>query len=183
MTYPHGGSGLVTHLNASPLIEQFGRWEDPRIERTKLHRLQAIIIMSVCAVKCGADNWVEVADFCHAKREWWDHMRNRAQGIPSPDTFGRACARRDAQALEDCFLPWVQDQTEGQVIAIDGKGLRRSPGALGHGRVSRAPSTWSVSGRRPTGWCWHNRRWTPSPTNSLPSSAQEIPMSTEESRP
>ena len=94
----------MTNFNASPLIERCGRWEDPRIKRTKLHRLQDIIVMSVCAVIGGADNWVEVAEFCHAKREWWEQMLDLAHGIPSHDTFGRVCVRLDAQAFEECFL-------------------------------------------------------------------------------
>ena len=89
--------------------------------------------MSVCAVICGADYGVEVADVCYAKQECWEQMLDLAHGIPSHDTFVRVCARRDAQAFEDCFLQWVQDLHEltlGQVIAIDGKSARRFPGAL-----------------------------------------------------
>ena len=53
--------------------------------------------------------------------------------MPPPDTFGRVCARLDALAFEDCFpqrVPELQDLTEGQVIAIDGRSVRRSSGAL-----------------------------------------------------
>ena len=142
----------MTHFNASPLIAQFGRWEDPRIERTKLHRLQDIIVMSVCAVISGADNRVEVADFCYARREWWEQMLDLAHGIPSHDTFGRVFARLYAQAFEDCFLQWVQELqelTQGQVIAIDGKSVRRSPGALGERTRQQGPrhlvSAWATA--------------------------------------
>ena len=60
-------------------------------------------------------------------------MLDLAQGIPSHDTFGRVCARRNTPALEDCFLPWVQalqKLTQGQVIAIEGQNGRRPPDAL-----------------------------------------------------
>ncbi len=64
VTYAQRGSGLMTHCHASPLIAQFGRGEDPRIGRTKLHRRQDLIVMSVCAVICGAAHGVEGAACC-----------------------------------------------------------------------------------------------------------------------
>ncbi len=140
----------MTNFNASPLIEQFGRLEDPRIERTKLHRRQDIIVMSVCAVICGADNWVEVADFCDAKREWWEQMLDLAHGIPSHDTCGRVFARLDAQAFEDCFLQWVQalqELTQGQVIAIDGKSVRRSHDRTRQQGPLHLVSAWATANR------------------------------------
>lgn len=33
----------------------FAHVEDPRMERTKLHRLRDIIILAICGVLCGAD--------------------------------------------------------------------------------------------------------------------------------
>ena len=59
-----GVSGLMTHCHASPLIVQFRRGEESRIERTKLHRRQDLIVMSVCAVICRAAHGVEGAACC-----------------------------------------------------------------------------------------------------------------------
>ena len=50
----------MTDLKASSLVEHFAELEDPRIERTKRHQLSDILVITVCAVICGADNWVEV---------------------------------------------------------------------------------------------------------------------------
>lgn len=83
------GGGLMTSFNASPLIEQFGRLEDPRIERRKLLRRQDIVDMSVWAVICGADNGVEAADSYYAKKEWWSQMLDLQHGFPCHDTFDR----------------------------------------------------------------------------------------------
>ncbi len=96
----------MSNFKESPLFEQFGSLEDPRIERTKLLRLQEILDESVCAIICGAGNRVEVADFCHAKGEWWEQMLDLALGIPSHDTCGPLFAlpfgtpRLDRQAIK-----------------------------------------------------------------------------------
>ena len=56
------------------LVEHFEDLEDPRVERTKFHQLSDIIVIAICAVICGADNWVEIEEFGHAKREWLEAL-------------------------------------------------------------------------------------------------------------
>jgi DDE_Tnp_1-associated len=53
----------------------FAQVEDPRIERTKLHRLRDIIIIAICGVICGADGWVGVEEFGKAKEAWFHYNR------------------------------------------------------------------------------------------------------------
>jgi len=86
-------------------------------------------VIAVCAVICGADNWVEVEEFGRAREEWLEQMLGLPHGIPSHATFGRVFALLDAVAVEACFVSWVQDLhqlTKGQLLAIDGKTARRS---------------------------------------------------------
>lgn len=45
------------------LSEHFETVEDPRVERTKQHQLIDIIIIAICAVICGADDWVAIERF------------------------------------------------------------------------------------------------------------------------
>ncbi|MBN1427109.1 MAG: transposase family protein [Anaerolineae bacterium] len=86
------------------LWEYFEQVANPRVEQTRAHLLQDIIIITICAVICGADNWVEV--------EAWGREKRVAQvlpnGIPSHDTFGRVFGRVDAEEFQTAFLGWVQ---------------------------------------------------------------------------
>jgi len=88
-----------------------------------------IITIAICGVICGADSWVDIELFGKSKAGWLKGFLELPNGIPSHDTFGRVFAHLDAQQFRDCFLQWVQALsavTRGQVIAIDGKTLRRS---------------------------------------------------------
>jgi len=114
----------------SETIEQhFGDLTDPRIDRTKLHKLLDILVIAICAVIAGADNWKDIADFGQAKIDWFKTFLELPNGIPSHDTFNRVFARLDPQEFQNGFISWVSAMSEviaGQVIAIDGKVLRRS---------------------------------------------------------
>ena len=111
------------------ITEHFASLEDPRIERTKLHQLLDIIVIAICAVICGADDWVAVELFGNAKLAWLRTFLELPNGIPAHDTFGRVSGRLKPEQFQQCFLAWIQavsDLTRGQVIAIDGKVLRGS---------------------------------------------------------
>ena len=111
------------------IVEHFASMSDPRMDRTKQHLLQDIITIAICAVICGADNWVEVEEFGIAKETWFKTFLSLPNGIPSHDTFGRVFADLDTEAFGTCFSNWiraVQEVTQGSIVAIDGKTLRRS---------------------------------------------------------
>jgi len=111
------------------LITIFSRMEDPRIDRQRLHKLIDIIVIAICAVICGADTWVDIANYGNKKIAFLKKFLKLPNGIPSHDTFGRVFSLLDAEAFQVCFFEWVrlvQEKIDGQVIAIDGKQLRRS---------------------------------------------------------
>jgi predicted transposase YbfD/YdcC len=111
------------------LIVSFQDLPDPRVEGRCDHKLVDIIVIAVCAVIAGAESWVDVADFGEAKRQWLSTFLELPAGIPSHDTFGRFFAVLDAEAFQIAFMRWVEGVfrvSKGQVIAIDGKTVRRS---------------------------------------------------------
>jgi len=117
---PGPTTSVTTHFAALP---------DPRVERTKRHALLDVLTIALCAVICGADSWVEVERFGQAKEAWLRTFLALPQGIPCHDTFGRVFAQLDPVAFERCFLAWVQamvGEPVAQVVALDGKTLRRS---------------------------------------------------------
>lgn len=132
------------------LREHFSKLEDPRIDRKKLYSLQDIIVIAVCAVICGAENWVDIENFGNARIEWFKKFMELPNGIPSHDTFGRVFGLLQAEAFEACFYDWVQavnQITKGQVIAIDGKELRHSFDSLLGKKAIYLVSAWASESR------------------------------------
>jgi len=134
----------------SALTASFRSLPDPRGDRTKHHFLVDIMAIAICAVVCGADGWTEVEDFGKIKKKWLKRFLALPHGIPSHDTFGRVFAALDPEAFQQCFVRWVQrvaHLTAGQVIAIDGKTLRRSHDAGKKKDAIHLVSAWATANR------------------------------------
>lgn len=111
------------------LLRVFDEMEDPRVERAKRHPLTDILVFTLLAVICGADEWTEIELFGQSKLDWLRAFLQLPHGIPSHDTFGRVFSRPDPEPLEHCFQKWVNalaQRSGGRLIALDGKTLRRS---------------------------------------------------------
>jgi predicted transposase YbfD/YdcC len=119
---------------------------DPRVERTKEHRLVDILTIGLCAVLCGADGWTDMAAFGQAEEGWLRSFLALPHGIPSHDTFGRVFARLAPEAFGRCFAAWVRavaPATLSHLRAIDGKTLRGSRDRAGGQAPLHLVSAWA----------------------------------------
>ena len=135
---------------SAALMDHFSELEDPRIDRRKEHKLIDILVIAICAILCGANDWVAVETFGKAKREWFQRFLALPHGIPSHDTFGRVFALLAPEHLQAGFLSWMQAVarvTEGQVVAIDGKTLRRSYDRRSARAAIHMVSAWATRNR------------------------------------
>jgi predicted transposase YbfD/YdcC len=125
---------------------QFGKVGDPRVNRTKEHKLIDLITISICAIICGAQGWTEIEMFGNQKYAWFKTFLELPGGIPSHDTFGRVFAMLDPQEFQDCFIEWVEmvsEITSGQEVSIDGKQLRGSDDSVLGKRAIYMVSAWA----------------------------------------
>ena len=109
--------------------EHFSKVTDPRMDRTKEHKLIDMIAIAICAVICGAEGWTDIENFGNSKLTWLKTFLELPNGIPSHDTFGRVFSLIDAGQFQLAFYEWVWAVNEiigGQIINIDGKCLRGS---------------------------------------------------------
>jgi predicted transposase YbfD/YdcC len=114
---------------AAEFLKHFSSLKDPR-RTTKgnlQHLLSDIIILTVSAIMCGADNWELVEVFGKNQLDWLKSRGNFSNGIPSSDTLGRVFALLDPKSFNACFINWIEsirEHSHGEVVAVDGKSIR-----------------------------------------------------------
>jgi predicted transposase YbfD/YdcC len=124
--------GLQSPSPDLSIPQYFKQLKDPRRRHRRLHRLQDIIVIALCAVIAGAQDWQEVETFGRKRLGWLKRFLALPHGIPSHDTFERVFDRLDPQVFQACFRAWVQAVQEALTVrhvAIDGKTLRGSGSA------------------------------------------------------
>jgi predicted transposase YbfD/YdcC len=108
-------------------LKYFAELTDPRVERTREHLLEEILLIAIAAILSGASGWNEIENYGKAKRPWLSSFLRLPGGIPSHDTFNRVFAALNPEELERGFAAWIRSiakLTTGEVVAIDGKTLR-----------------------------------------------------------
>jgi predicted transposase YbfD/YdcC len=115
----------------SKLVEALAAVPDPRRQcRNLRHRLVDVLVIGFCGVLCGSDDFVEIEEFGRAKEDFFRRFLELPDGIPSHDTFRRVFQAVQPLALQQCLVAWLQDMragpAAGEVVAIDGKTLRRT---------------------------------------------------------
>ena len=85
------------------IMDHFLELDDPRISRKKEHLLIDIVAITICAVICGADDWVSISKFGVAKQSWFKTFLKLPNGIASHDTFGRVFSLISPEGFQMCF--------------------------------------------------------------------------------
>jgi predicted transposase YbfD/YdcC len=108
--------------------EHFAELTDPRRGKS-LYPLVNVVTIAICAVICRADDFVAIARYGNTKRDWLAKFLDLSTGIPSHDRFNAILAAIKPAEFEQCLLSLItalHEISEGQIVAIDGKTLRRS---------------------------------------------------------
>jgi predicted transposase YbfD/YdcC len=120
-------SAKIAPINS--LVSLLQTLPDPRIERTKEHRLLDILVIAICTQLCGGESFNDMEEFGEAKQDWFKTFLELPAGIPSHDTFNRVFAALNPKRFMECFIQWTQGlrtAISGEIVAIDGKALRRA---------------------------------------------------------
>lgn len=118
----------MTTSKKPAFLYHFDKLEDPRIDRKKLYPLAEILLIVLCGSICGAQSWRDFVTFGEEKLDYLQRFLPFEYGIPSKNTFARVLSALDPATFKTCFIDWVQSFQLAlkEVIAIDGKTLRRS---------------------------------------------------------
>lgn len=112
------------------LIDHFSTVEDPRLDRTKKHKVIDIIVITVMATLSGMQNWVEIVDWAETNKNWLKSFLELPGEIPSHDTFGRVFSLINPDSFQEAFQAWVDTMKinfpDREIIALDGKFLNGS---------------------------------------------------------
>jgi predicted transposase YbfD/YdcC len=106
-------------------LKHFEELPDPRLDRKKRHMLMDILVLTLCAVICGATSWESIEDYGNKKKDWLKTFLVLPNGIPSHDTIARVFSLLDAKKFASCFIGWMKEVVGKlrDVVAIDGKRL------------------------------------------------------------
>lgn len=137
---------MSTGKSAS-IQKHFADLTDPR-RREGTYPLINIVVIALCAVIAGADDFVAIAAFGRAKREFLKKFLDLSSGIPSHDRFNAILGAIKPAEFERCLLSWItslHEITGGQIVAIDGKTLRRSFDTASSKAAIHMVSAWATA--------------------------------------
>jgi len=130
-------------------VRHFADLPDPRVDRTKKHRLDDILVIALCAVICGADSFDEIERFGKVRHDWLKRFLALPNGVPSHDTFNRVFSALDRDRFSACFASWMAGLCEAvglRQVAVDGKALRAAPADTFSGCLHLV-NAWAVENR------------------------------------
>ena len=145
----------MTQLNETDVVsiqQYFGELEDPRSHINRRHLLGDLIVIAICGVLAGADGPKAIGTWAESNETWLRKHLELPHEIPSHDTIGRLLALLNPQAFQACFQSWItslrgtEREPMADIIAIDGKALRRSHDRKNNLGPLFLVSAWAVQG-------------------------------------
>ncbi len=132
--------------SALAIAKHFHSLPDPRVAGRRKHLLTDIVVITICGVIGGCNDWQQIVTFARARQDWLKRYLRLPNGVPSHDTFERVFDRLDPAAFQACFREWMHalHQALGlSPIAIDGKTLRGS--GTGGRQTLHLVSAWATA--------------------------------------
>ncbi len=119
-------------MNIKTLKEEIKNINEPR--RTRYgnirHKLEDIIIIGLCTIMCGGEDFVDMEEFGKSRQEYLAGFLELPNGIPDSDTFRCVFERINPSGLSSCLLNWISTERDKRsIIAIDGKTICGSKNA------------------------------------------------------
>jgi predicted transposase YbfD/YdcC len=133
-----------------PLLRHFRKLQDPRVKGRNRHSLEAILVIALCAVIAGAEDFQEIALFGHKRLDWLKRFLPLPNGVPSHDTFERVFARLNPVVFQECFASWMtawHSRLTGKHLAIDGKAVKGSQSPAQGLRCLHLVNVWAVEAK------------------------------------
>jgi predicted transposase YbfD/YdcC len=116
-------------MSPQRLVEILSLVPDPRVPRTRIHKLVDILVIALLATINGAAGWEDMAEFADVRESWLRGFLELCGGVPCADTFRRVFEALDEKAFGQCLAQITSDLTQdlqGKVVAVDGKTMRGS---------------------------------------------------------
>ena len=111
------------------MVDALATAHDPRVDRTRLHRLTDILVVAMLAIINGATAWSDMEAFATTRLPWLRTFLGLPNGVPSEDTFRRVFEAISPREFGDAVTSILKDlvlELNGKVVAMDGKTMRGS---------------------------------------------------------
>ncbi len=134
--------------DAQSFVDYFSAIPDPRSNQTE-HPLLSILVLCLCATISGANGPTAIEDFGRSRLKFLERLVPFPNGIPSHDTIGRVLGMLNPKKLESAFADWMRSVVvlADEVIAIDGKSLRRARNIKDGHYFVHMVSAWATANR------------------------------------
>ncbi len=142
----------MTSMLSLDFASHFCNVHDPRMDRSKAHRLIDILFISVAGTIAGCDGPSDIAEFAQAQLAWCRKFVPLKNGVPAHDTIGRVLSLIKPLQFQKAFVDWIasfasdddRDDDGPRFIPIDGKTLRGSHGAKHRNKPLHLVSAWAT---------------------------------------